>query len=235
MIEKKIAKRSFYIFIACFFICCAGDGLDKQVTVDVSDISVIRVHNNNGSIEVKTAGGTSQTIIGGYINFRLQNGETEIPEIFESYTAADTLIVNGIGSGKGFESIKLSLTVPENLALSLDQNNGNIIVRGVFGEINATLNFGRVTGKIWTEQLDIDVANGSVDMKIPGFKAEGYYLIRVGNGSLKVYLPETAEGADIRAWSENGPLESDFGISATPTVGEFVVGNGPVEMRLLQN
>jgi|GEM_PF-3273654 len=225
----------FTAALSLLVIGCDSAVRNKHITLPSNGLSEIRVHNNNGSISVQNGSDTSQVVIDGTCNLRLSQRNTDDIPVFETDIRGDTLFVRGVGTGKGFESIKLSMSIPRGISVHLEQNNGNIAIDGHLGVTSVRLNSGCISGEIWTDNLEIDLANGTIELAIPGFDLQGYYLVRVGNGSLEVFLPETAKGADIRAWSENGPLVSDFGISATPSVAEFTVGNGPVEVRMIDN
>lgn len=137
----------------------------------------------------------------------------------------------------GESRVEYSVTMPRTASLSgIDLVNGNLMVDGLEGEIeaesvNGTLELRDVTGPI-----DASTVNGTLEVWAhrirPGTRVE----LESVNGGIDLHLP-SGLGADVEAETVNGGIRNDFGLPVHK--GKWVgsdmrgtIGGGGIDISL---
>jgi hypothetical protein len=176
----------------------------------------IRIANTNGKIEVEGAEGSTVDVRAE----RIARGTTEdaarelLPriKIVEDATpdrvSIETERMNGIMLGVSFE-VRYHVKAPKNATVTVTNTNGQVVLTGLTGKVNARTTNGGVKGEALGGAVDARSTNGAVTIDMASLGSERITL-HTTNGGVVLTLPETSK-ADLSASVTNG------GIS----VGEF--------------
>jgi DUF4097 and DUF4098 domain-containing protein YvlB len=109
----------------------------------------------------------------------------------------------------GHSEVEFTLTVPRTAVLdSVDLVNGDLLVDGVEGGIDADLVNGDVTVRGAGGEIELETVNGSIELDLGAGQVEDVDLSSV-NGGIEVVV---GGGAEIRAETVNGDIRNDAGL-----------------------
>jgi hypothetical protein len=116
-------------------------------------------------------------------------------------------------SGSGDHcKVEYTLTVPLGAELdSIDLVNGNLVVIGVQGGMEAELVNGDIIAKDIGGDLRLSTVNGSIRPEFEDMENVERIELESVNGKIKLIMPSGAS-ASVRAETLNGSLRSDFGL-----------------------
>lgn len=102
-------------------------------------------------------------------------------------------------------SFAFSLKVPQGLAVQLESHNGDLVVRGVDGQMKLTTHNGSIEGSATTKRVEAVTHNGDVHLELAG---EGSLdgTIESHNGTVVVGLGK-GRGAMLAASTHNGDID----------------------------
>lgn len=110
-------------------------------------------------------------------------------------------------------ALRLKITVPAASAVSLSTiNDGEILVEGLSGEIEAHNTNGDVTVREARGPVSANTLNGDVTVAFGRVMATAPMAFSTLNGDIDLTLPAGAK-FDIRLKSENGEIYSDFDVA----------------------
>jgi hypothetical protein len=176
----------------------------------------VRIVNTNGKIDIEGIDGSTLEVRAE----RIARGSTDaaarelLPRIVIKEDASpervslETERISGIMIGAAYE-VRYHVRAPKNAAIDVTNTNGQVVLTGLAGKINAHTTNGGVKGDGLTGGVDAQSTNGQVAIDLAGLGRDPISL-RTTNGGVVLTLPDTAK-ADLSAAVTNG------GIS----VGEF--------------
>lgn len=130
--------------------------------------------------------------------------------------------------------VDYEVTVPETATVTADLANGNVVIEGV-NKVNVSLANGDVdisrayeavvvslaNGKVTvangekpTKSIDVETANGAVDIDVKLPESGGKYDIETATGDVTVNLIGGAENLDFEAGTITGDVTADFALQA---------------------
>ena len=113
---------------------------------------------------------------------------------------------------KGHFRVEYTLTVPRGTELdSIDLVNGDLVVMGVLGGIEAELVNGDIMAKGIDGDLRLSTVNGSIRPEFETMENVERIELESVNGKIKLILPSSAS-ASVRVETLNGSLRNDFGL-----------------------
>jgi putative adhesin len=175
-----------------------------------------RVANTNGRIDIEGTGGSTVEVRAE----RIARGATDaaarelLPriQIKEDATpdrvSLETERMSGILLGVSFE-VRYHVRLPRHTTVTATNTNGQVVLTGLSGKVNARTTNGGVKGDALTGAVEARSTNGQVAIDLASVGSERIAL-HTTNGGVVLTLPELAK-ADLSASVTNG------GIS----VGEF--------------
>ncbi|MDJ0768012.1 MAG: DUF4097 family beta strand repeat-containing protein [Ilumatobacter sp.] len=183
-----------------------GDGDTKRRvetdTIPIADLTRLDVSTGNGAIEV-TAADVEEIVVRSV--FRESDPGDASSEID---VGTDELVVRGVCDSGWFESCQVAfeLTVPADLDVSVDTDNGRILVDGVAGDVALTSNNGAVTGlHLASDDARAETDNGRVELR---FDDVPDFVDAVSdNGAIEIMVPD--EAYDVEAITDNGGIDVD--------------------------
>ena len=112
----------------------------------------------------------------------------------------------------GHFSVEYTLTVPRDAELnSIDLVNGDLVVIGVQGGMEAELVNGDIIARDIDGDLRLSTVNGSIRPEFEDMENVEHIELESVNGKIKLVLPSGAS-ASVRAETLNGSLRNDFGL-----------------------
>ena len=112
----------------------------------------------------------------------------------------------------GHMKVEYTLTVPRTAAIEdFDLVNGNLLVVGVEGDIEASTVNGDIVVRDAAGPADLETVNGGIELYLDRARADAEIDLGSVNGAIDLYLPASA-AARIQAETVNGHLSNDFGI-----------------------
>jgi len=109
----------------------------------------------------------------------------------------------------GHSEVEYTLTVPRSVVIDgVDLVNGDLVIDGVEGEIDADTVNGSVVVRGGMGEIELETVNGRIEVDLAPAAAGDVSLESV-NGTVEVFV---AEAAEIRAETVNGSIRNDFGI-----------------------
>ncbi len=136
----------------------------------------------------------------------------------------------------GHRSLRVELTVPHESNLDLQTSDGNITAESVKGQLHFATGDGNIDGRSLDgalrassgdghirllgrfDQLDLHTGDGNIDAEVqPGSKMTASWLVRTGDGSVVLHLPE-GFGADLDVRTGDGRISVDVPVT---TSGSF--------------
>lgn len=109
--------------------------------------------------------------------------------------------------------VEYTLTVPRWAMIDdVDLVNGNLLIVGVQGEIDAETVNGNIVVRESAGHASLATVNGAIELYVDQLGGSDRVDLEAVNGSIDLYL-SSAVGADIRAESVNGTLSNDLGIA----------------------
>lgn len=180
------------------------ENVNGDVTVEAWDRAEVRVH------AVKSAG--SQEL--------LDELEVKI-DATSSAVRIDTRYPSNRGwrehdeghreSGR-HTKVEYTLTVPRTAAIrDLDLVNGNLLVVGVAGGVEADTVNGDIVVREMAGSAELETVNGGIELHLDRAAAGDRIDLEAVNGTIDLYLGG-GTGAEVHAETVNGSLSNDFGI-----------------------
>ncbi|MBV9959886.1 MAG: DUF4097 family beta strand repeat protein [Acidobacteria bacterium] len=109
-------------------------------------------------------------------------------------------------------SVEYTLTVPRNARLnSIELVNGNLMIEGVAGDINASSVNGHVTGRNLRGEVKLATVNGPVEATFDRLDESKAVSLGSVNGSVVLIIPSDSN-AIIKAGTVSGAITNDFGL-----------------------
>jgi hypothetical protein len=109
----------------------------------------------------------------------------------------------------GHAEVEYTLTVPRMATLDgIDLVNGDLVVDGVEGGVDADAVNGTIVVRGAAGELDIETVNGRIEVDVPSTVVDDVSLSSV-NGTIELYV---SGSADVRAETVNGSISNDFGL-----------------------
>jgi hypothetical protein len=121
---------------------------------------------------------------------------THLPDVF------------GFLGGSG-GSVDYRITLPATVHLEAKTVNGQVEVQGVSGDLRVGSVNGSVTASDVEGEVRASTVNGKVEISHRTLPAEAHHEYSCVNGTIRVYLPESAGGHFRMEWV-NGSVDSDF-------------------------
>jgi Toastrack DUF4097 len=108
-------------------------------------------------------------------------------------------------------SVDYRITLPATVRLEASTVNGQIEVEGVAGNLRMSSVNGSVTASDVQGEVHASTVNGKVEVSHRTLSAQAHHEYSCVNGTIRVYLPESATGHFHVEWV-NGSVDSDFPI-----------------------
>lgn len=185
-------------------------------TYPLSAAGELRIVNTNGRIDVE---GSDRSTVEVRAE-RIARGATEsaarelLPRIVIKEDATpdrvslETERMSGILIGVSFE-VRYHIKAPKNVALNVTNTNGQVVLTGLTGKINARTTNGGVKGDALAGSVEARSTNGQVTIDLASVGSEPVVL-HTTNGGVLLTLPESAK-ADLTASVTNGGISvGDF-------------------------
>ena len=132
-----------------------------------------------------------------------------------------------------------TLSVPNDVKLDeIDLVNGDLILNGVTGSLNADLVNGALQSDGLTASTSVDMVNGDMDIHFSDLSNAERIELESVNGDINVYLPSSANAnATVNAETVSGRISNEFGMKVIKHkyVGsemKGVIGGGDVRIDL---
>jgi Toastrack DUF4097 len=197
---------------------CDGDFNDRLVsesverTVALDPQGSFKIENPNGLIRVETwdrpevlikadkFAGSREALKDVRIEIAAEGGRVEVathlPEVF-----------GFLGGSSG--SVDYRITLPATVHLEAATVNGQVEVEGVSGDVRVSSVNGSVTATDVQGEVRASTVNGKVEVSHRTLPAQAHHEYSCVNGTIRVYLPESAGGHFRLEWV-NGSVDSDF-------------------------
>jgi len=221
-------------------------GANPKLTVDTNDASIRVIAGTSSKISARV------TTVG----YKIGPTDVRISER-QSGDAVDLSVrIPSYRMSFGNHSVRVEITVPVSTQLELRSGDGRLAVTGIHGParlhtgdgtievrdfqgaLNAHTGDGRVIAEGRFDDLQIETSDGSIEAEVrPGSKMNGRWLIRTGDGSLRLQLPRDF-AADLDAHTGDGHINIDFPITVNgssagrdSTRGKLNGGGQTLELR----
>jgi putative adhesin len=196
----------------------AGRATDEWTrTYPLSAGGEVHITNTNGRIDIEGTGGSTVEVRAE----RIARGATDaaardlLPritikeDVSADRVALETGRMSGIMIGVSYE-VRYHVKAPKNAAITATNTNGQVVLTGLTGKVNARTTNGGVRGDALTGDVEARSTNGQVSIDLASVGSADHVSLHTTNGGVVLTLPESAK-ADLTASVTNG------GIS----VGEF--------------
>jgi hypothetical protein len=199
--------------------------------------SWLRVHNVNGTIEVREAPGRTAEVRGEVLGDDRGDRDEVIFEVLQdgsSYTICaiwtenSTCDENGVssrGSRRGGNvRVQFTVLLPSGVHLKAASGNGEVTVDNAGGDVVATSGNGRVHVTTAAGSVKATSGNGEVEVMDAG----GPVTAHSGNGRIRV----TTASGPVNASSGNGDIDVEMGTLRGGDDMTFRTGNGTVTVAV---
>jgi DUF4097 and DUF4098 domain-containing protein YvlB len=208
------------VLCASFILAAAATGLaqerlreDFEQVVPFNPGGSFRIENRNGDIEIATWGESSVRIEAEKTakdEEGLENVEIQIQG-----SGSDVSVETLYHGRRNHGEVSYRILLPEEAQVSVATANGEVIVRGIRGRVDAHSVNGAVTVEDVSGEIDAETTNGSIRATYEK-AAEGTHRFSTTNGSIRIYLPSGA-GGEIDAETVNGGIDVNFPVTLTRT------------------
>lgn len=236
--------RTVILSVALALSLSANAEVTKEETFSfkISDGGSFSLSNVNGGISV--VGGNGDTIEVLAIKKAGSQKQLDEIEIKISESANSVEIETDLPSSKRWfhwgddgAQVTYEVIVPSGINLdSIEAVNGEVEIRGVSGDVNASTVNGEINLEDLAADAEIDTVNGTINASFA--KLEGQQKVKAStvNGRMTLRLPADAD-VDVNADTLNGnisagdfDLEVDKGFVGSDLNGE--IGNGSASLNL---
>ncbi len=171
----------------------------------------IHIGNTNGRVEVVAGDGAAVEVRAERIaKAATDAGARELlprivikEDVKPNRIALDTERMSGIMIGANFE-VRYHVRAPKNAAVDISNTNGQVVLTGLSGKVNAHTTNGTVTGKALTGTVDARTTNGRVNIEMASIGDR--ITLRTTNGQVTLSVPQSAK-ADVTATWTNGGID----------------------------
>ncbi len=194
-------------------------------TIDVADLSAIRVDTSNGAVEI--VGGARDTID---ITARLRES-SEGEARFTVREDGDVLTLDGECDGHWWSDCKVGfeVRVPPGFDVDVDTDSGRIAIDGIDGDVRASSDNGAIVGDgLTADDVSAETDNGAINIafddapeRVSAITDNGAIEIRVGGG----------DTYDVEACTDNGAI--DIGVRTDPDAERSITtrtDNGSIDV-----
>lgn len=210
----------------------------------VNENTQLQIENTNGKVEIE-AWDKDEVVIVATIFADNKEGRERIELDFSQ--SGDTIDIDTHfkkqwgWNNYNHAKVDYFINVPKYIELDkVDLNNGSLSIKGVTGEVNATLNNGKMVAIGLAGNTSVDSNNGSVQLSYIDVLTDLTSIdVESQNGSITLNLPESID-AKIRAKSNNGSISNSFGLDVDKSrsnrktlSGE--IGSGKASVSLSSN
>ena len=209
----------------------------KNDTFVVTDVSTLVVDNFNGSVKV----------YGSEYGDRISvSAELRRPDrlSYEAVQSGNTVTITARGIGFWADHFprgrraNIDVTVPRNLNVQVEAENGAIIMRDVTGTVELRTYNGAIKVADVTGVYDITTSNGKIEVD----DGQGAFRIRTSNGGIR-FQGELAQGTNNQFKTSNGNITTllegkpvSLSVDAQTSNGDIVMGAAlPVASAVRQN
>lgn len=229
-----MTNRSTPLFlVAAAWLACAQTPAADRVAVPLTDPSrpvTLSAHLITGSIRVKT-GATKEVIVEAKARGR-ESKETASREGMRRINVASTGLeveeennVVRVTAASHSREVDLDIQVPARATLKLKTiNDGNIVVDGVQGDIEATNINGDVTLNKVGGSAVAHALNGEIKVTFTQIDPQKAMSFSSMNGDIDVTFPATLK-ANVKVKSDQGEIFSDFDLVLTANPKPMVEDN----------
>lgn len=214
--------------------CALSVDLDGDVThrtetenVAVAGVRLLDVSTANGQISV-VAGDADMIEVTAHLQ-ESREGDAE----YRIDQQGDTLVVAGECDGGWFDrcNVGFDIAVPADLDVTIEFDNGRIVVEDLAGHVDVETDNGAITGR----ELDAgDVRartdNGRIELLFRETPNDVAAL--TDNGAIAIRFPDDGEAHDVDASSDSGAVDVD--VRTDPTSDRRIVvesDNGAVDVE----
>ncbi len=188
-------------------------GQDFRMTFPLTPQGRFRLDNPNGTIEI-TGWDQNEVLVKGVKRGKKREA-VEATKI-DVDSGVDRVAVHTrvprklMGWGNGNVTVDYTIHVPRTARLEKIENaNGNVVIEGVTGDIEASTANGSVRAKGSMGNLKLSTANGAVTAELASLSGSQSVSLDAANGSITAMLPPDAN-ATVVADTSNGSITSEF-------------------------
>lgn len=175
---------------------------DQSVTVTLGSRPLHVVAANNGHVRVQRGSGTGATaIVCMGAGAESQREAEAILDKIEIVNRNGQLTVDGPEDGNW--SAYIILSVPNDVALDLEAENGGLVIHGVSGQFTLRTANGPISLREVSGKVDVEAQNGPISYR----GHTGDVRLVAQNGPIDVRIDDaTWSGRGLSARTENGPM-----------------------------
>jgi hypothetical protein len=198
----------------------AHEEVTETTTVHADGITSIRLHNDNGTVEILGDDDVDEVTIVAEISHGLRRTVTE------ATVEGDVLVVDmdcPTSLNQVWCSVDYRLVVPAALDLDVHNENGRLVLRDIDGDVIADGDNGRVELARLTGDVDASTDNGS--LRASGLRGDVVHG-RSSNGSVRLSFAEAP--TTVTARTSNGSVEvvvpeddTAYRVAADSTIGSI--------------
>lgn len=222
------------IVVLAFAALASAD--DWKKTYQLTGTPDVLVTAGDGNIRVATAAARevrAEVVTEGW---RIGPNDVRIDEHQSGNRVEIRIHIPSVHFQFGHRSLRVELTVPREANLDLQTSDGNITADSVKGQLHFATGDGNIDGRSVDgalrvssgdghirllgrfDQLDLHTGDGNIDADVqPGSKMTASWLVRTGDGSVVLQLPE-GFAADLDIHTGDGRISVDLPVT---TSGSF--------------
>jgi DUF4097 and DUF4098 domain-containing protein YvlB len=221
---RSLWKISLAAAFLAFAAACGTDGATedtKNLELNAAGIKQLHIENKDGAIHV-TGDPSLQTIeVTAQIRYKGISGDKLVLSLDKSGSTATMkgYFKEQFSVGLTYYSVDLDIRVPESLSLRIDDEDGEITVENIKGDILVDDGDGELTLKDITGNITVKDGDGAMILK----NITGDIAIEDGDGSIE--LSHTSGEVTLK--------DGDGGIKASDHNGPFTItydGDGDIEL-----
>lgn len=216
-----------------------NDSIEK--TYDFSNTGRIQLENINGDVTIKACDCDQVTLrvdISASSQKMRDRIDIEIKNTSDNLSIKTKYKDNQGSSWHNEDStVTYVLSVPNDVNLNdIDLVNGDLIISGVTGELDANLVNGSLKSDGLTSSTRVDMVNGNMDIRFSNLTNAKDIDLESVNGDIDIYLPANAD-ASIDAETVSGRISNEFDIEVIKHkyVGSEMngtIGSGTTKIKL---
>lgn len=229
---KKLLRFSL-LGLLCLTFSCSQEAKewDLQQELDAKGLFALNVELENGDIQINAISENKVTLNSHFI---LKGNKQELDQITEMIKmqllpSKDSAVIKLISpSEKQFKyklATHVSIGVPAKFDLKVDNQNGDLNVKGTAGQARLLSSNGNIVIKDLTGDVEAESTNGNIELThVSGKKHE----VKTNNGDV---LLSQLTGV-IQASTNNGDINGHLMGVNRPENYKFQTSNGTIELKL---
>ncbi|MEV0382290.1 DUF4097 family beta strand repeat-containing protein [Nonomuraea sp. NPDC050643] len=215
---------SAVLLSGCGLASIAGPSSEDTASYEVTDkVTKLLVKSQAGEAVITETGGSAVRVVE---TLRWRGDEKPTPE--HSVEGGVLLVTYDCASSWGSCSVDYKIEIPKGLSVDLDSGSGNITLRGLTGQIDATVGSGDLDASgLAGKEVYAEAGSGNIELTYTTAPASAQ--LKAGSGDIELNVPDGAYNVvtDVGSGDANVSVKSD---GSSPNKISLTAGSGDITL-----